>query len=282
MECTDNEAVISVLDKLPHYKACQSHYPSSRQEKWVPWPAQALRLAPFESASWSPCHSNHKNNFTIQKFFLEPVHCKILSLEWRYTGRWKIRAWTAKAGHGVRIKMLLILSPWSSLTCISHADVEKRPEWGGIVLCWPWPIFSYYKSSILLSPGMTDVLSSAKFLICKVSLWEKMVLFVLAHSSKPKITKITTPPKQTTKNPTHTSNHPPQKKPNKKTPKQNIELFSILCLLWNTTNTSDNKPEFSKGCPFGEPSFLATARDLLRSRDFKKRSDEHALNLPSF
>lgn len=44
-----------------------------------------LKLPPFESASWSPCHSNYKNN--IQKFFLEPVHCKILGLEWTYLGQ---------------------------------------------------------------------------------------------------------------------------------------------------------------------------------------------------
>lgn len=39
-----------------------------------------LKLALFESACWSPCHSDHKNYFT-RKFFLEPLHCKSLGLE---------------------------------------------------------------------------------------------------------------------------------------------------------------------------------------------------------
>lgn len=132
-----------------------------------------LKLVPFESASWSPCHSNHNNNFTIWKFFLEPILCKSLDLKWRYAGQWKSRAWASEAGHGFRINVLLILSPWSSLTCISHPGLEKGPEWGGIVLCWPCvhgPIFSYYKSSILLSPGMMNILSSAKFLVSGVSM----------------------------------------------------------------------------------------------------------------
>lgn len=154
-----------------------------------------FRLVLFEPSSQSLCHCNNKNSSTIQKLFLEPVHCRSLGLEWRYSGQWKSRAWATRAGYGFRMKMLLSLSPQPSLTCISLAGLEKRPDWGGIVLCWPCvhgPISLYYeRGTILLSPVMMDILSSAKFLICQVSLWEKMVLFALAHSSKPKITKST-------------------------------------------------------------------------------------------
>lgn len=172
-----------------------------------------VMLALFESASWSPCHSNHKDYFTIQKFFLEPVHCKCLGLEWRYTGQWKIRASTAKGGPGIRIKMLLILSPLSSLTCISHEGLEKRLEWGGIVLCWPYvhgPFFSSYKSSILLSPGMMNTLSSAKFLRSDVSI-RKDDSFCSCPQQQAKNDKNNKTPQTNNKKPYTNTNLPPKK-----------------------------------------------------------------------
>lgn len=64
--------------------------------------------------------------------------------------------------------------------------------------------------------------------------------------------------------------------------KNNKALLSILWLFWSTKNASDNRPEFSKGCPFGEPSYLATAGDHLRSKDFKMSDEQWACSKPSF